>query len=45
MSILLGKVDISLVENDAMLKEIIQKARQELQEAQKFNSLLNSLPD
>ncbi|MGR4990314.1 hypothetical protein ACPV3U_12135 [Vibrio rotiferianus] len=45
MSILLDKVDISLVENDAMLKEIIQKARQELQEAQKFNSLLNSLPD
>lgn len=39
------QVDLVLVENDTMLKDIILRARKEYQEGQSFNALLNSLPD
>ena len=38
-------IDLVLMENDAVLKDIIFRARKEFQEAQSFNALLNCLPD
>ncbi|MCG9753307.1 hypothetical protein L1D54_22965 [Vibrio brasiliensis] len=38
------QVDEEMLKSDAMLSEILKRARQNLQEAKSFNSLLNCLP-